>query len=101
MLEGLSELQVALMLVGAAAVGFCAGRFGAGASPDQAHYKRLSQEAAAQDFARLSPAAQGDVDRFVAEGRAIEAVKLVRAALNTGLYEAKQIVDLRRPAITR
>lgn len=96
MLEGLSGFQVLLLLIGAAAAGFYVGRMNLGQSHDQARHKRLAQEAATQDFARLSPATQGEVDRFVAAGETIDAIKLIRAALNTGLYEAKQIVDLRK-----
>jgi ribosomal protein L7/L12 len=97
MFESFTDLQIWLVLAGAAAVGFCGGRLSASASP-KAHerYERLAQEAAAADFARLSPAAQAEVDRLAAQGKIFDAVKLIRAALNVGLCESKQIVDLRK-----
>lgn len=99
MFEAFTETQIWLLLAGAAAAGFSAGRMSSSAPPEaQERYKRMAQEAAAQDFARLSPAAQAEVDRLAAAGQTFDAVKLIRAALNVGLYEGKQVVDLRKRA---
>jgi len=97
MFEGLADFQVWLLLAAAAAVGFYAGRLSAGASPEaQTRYRRMAEEAATQDFTRLPPTAQTEVDRLAAAGKTIAAVKLVRAALGLDLYEAKQVVDQRK-----
>jgi ribosomal protein L7/L12 len=91
------SLSLWALLAGIAAIGFYAGRLSAAATPQAlARYRDLARTVAAQDFARLSPAAQAEVDHLVAAGKTIAAVKFVRAALNLGLYEAKLIIDQRK-----
>jgi hypothetical protein len=102
MFEDLSSLHIWLLIVGAGMIGFCAGRLSRGASlEDWARYKRVREEEAARDFARLSAAAQAEVDRLIGARKTAEAIKLIRAALYVGLYEAKQIVDQRKRAGSR
>ena len=96
MFDVLSDWQMWLLIIGVAIAAFLAGRSSANASPEAHERKRLAQEEAARNFKRLSKATQARVDSLLAERKTIDAVKLIRAELNTGLYEAKQIVDLRK-----
>jgi ribosomal protein L7/L12 len=97
MFEDFSTLQIWLLIAGAAVIGFQAGRMSGSASPEaRARYKHIAAEEAARDFARLPATAQAEIDRLTAAGKTVDAIKLIRAALNTGLYEAKQIVDQRK-----
>jgi ribosomal protein L7/L12 len=97
MLESLSEAQVWLLFAAAIAAAFYLGRVTAGGPPQaRARLHQLARVAAAEDFRRLPAERQAEVDRLVAAGKIIDAVKLIRATLDLGLYEAKQIVDLRK-----
>jgi Ribosomal protein L7/L12 C-terminal domain len=44
-------------------------------------------------FPGLSPQAQGEIGALVAQGKKIEAIKLVRAQTGMGLKDAKNLVD--------
>jgi len=96
MFEGLSNTQIWLIMAGVAVVAFLAGRWGASTSSEAIERRHIAEEQAARDFARLSGTTRTEVDRLVGAGKMIEAIKLIRAELNTGLYEAKQVADLRR-----
>jgi ribosomal protein L7/L12 len=101
--DGFTAFQIWLIIAAVFAAGIYVGRISADASPaSRAHLKRLAREEAARNFAGLSRDTQAEIDRLATQGKIIDAVKLVRKALNTGLYEAKQIVDQRRrPAAHR
>ena len=102
MFDGLSVIQTWLFIVGVAVIAFIAGRRSASASPEALERRRIAEEEAARNFARLSSATRAEVDRLLADRKTVDAIKLIRAELNTGLYEAKQIVDRRkRSASTR
>jgi ribosomal protein L7/L12 len=103
MFDGFTDFQIWLIIVGVFAAGIYIGRVTADASSgSRAHLKRLAREEAVRNFSELSRDTQAEIDRLTADGKIIDAVKLVRKALNTGLYEAKQIVDQRRyPAARR
>jgi hypothetical protein len=96
MFQDLSTMEIWLLIAWAAVIGFYAGRRSAVPSEVRARAKLMAQEEAAQGFARLTPDSQAEVDRLLGEGRTVEAVKLIRAALSTDLYTAKQIVDQRK-----
>ena len=96
MFDGLSDMQMWLLILGVAVAAFVAGRRSASASPEALERKRAAQEEAAKTFTRLSTTTRAEVDRLLAEGKTVEAIKLMRAELNTGLYEAKQVVDQRK-----
>lgn len=101
MFEDLSSFQIWLIVAATFGTGFALGRSTADASSaSRTHITRLIREEASRNFAQLSSDTQAEVDRLAAEGKIIDAVKLVRVALNTGLYEAKQIVDQRKRAAT-
>jgi len=102
MFEDFSSFQIWLLIAAAFAAGFYLGRSSSDASSSsRAQTKRLIREEAARGFGQLSTAQQAEVNRLAAAGEIIDAVKYVRMALNTGLYEAKQIIDERRRNIPR
>lgn len=93
-------------LVAAAIVGFIVGRITAAAGdPVRAEAKkRRKQEdarSAQADLDRLPRHVRTEVEKLLADGRIIEAVRDVRAALGLGLKEAKDVVDLLRATIER
>jgi len=97
MLEELSALQIWLLVGGAVAVGFFAGRTSVGPDMEaRERYRLVAKDAAVHNFELLTSAEQAEVDRLAANGKIVDAVKLVRGALRTGLEEAKEIVDGRR-----
>jgi hypothetical protein len=96
MFEGLSETEIWLLFAAAIAVSFYWGRATGGSTEAQAQRRELARTAAEEDFRRMPAAQQSEVDRLVAAGRIIDAVKLIRATLHLGLYEAKHIADLRK-----
>ena len=49
---------------------------------------------AADMLALLPPETRSEIDTLVADDRKIEAIRVCRAALNLGLIDAKEIVDL-------
>ena len=95
MFDGLSVPE-ALLLISVALAAFIAGRLSARNSPEALESRRIAEEQAARNFTRLSTTTRTEVDRLLAEGKTVEAIKLMRAELNTGLYEAKQIADQRK-----
>jgi regulator of protease activity HflC (stomatin/prohibitin superfamily) len=97
MFDGLSVPE-SLLLISVALAAFIAGRLSARQSPEALERKRITEAEAARNFTRLSTTTRAEVDRLLAEGKTIEAIKLMRAELNTGLYEAKQIADQRKRA---
>ena len=97
MLEGLSITEIWL-LIGVAVAAFIAGRLSARHSPEALERRRLAEEEAARNFTRLSTTTRAEVDRLLTDGKTVEAIRLMRAELNTGLYEAKQIIDQRKRA---
>lgn len=96
MFDVFSDMQMWLLILGIAVAAFVAGRLSASRSPEALAHKRLTEEEAARNFTRLSTATRGEVDRLLADGKTVEAIKLMRAELSAGLYEAKQIVDQRK-----
>jgi ribosomal protein L7/L12 len=97
MFDGMTEREIWMLLLAAIAVAFYLGRVSAGGSAEtRARDRRVTQETAAVDFARLPQDTQSEVDRLLSAGKTIEAVKVVRQTLSTGLYEAKQIIDARK-----
>jgi len=100
MFEGLSDSQIWMLIAGVAVVAFMAGRRSAKVSPESFELRLKAEQEAAQNFSRLSGAMQREVDRLLADGKMIEAIKLIRAELNTGLYEAKQVVDQRKRSMS-
>lgn len=90
-----------LHLLAFAIVGFIAGRISARAgdprrSADKKQQQRTAARTAQQNLDRLSPRVRAEVETLLADGRIIEAVRDVRAALSLGLKEAKDVVDLLR-----
>jgi ribosomal protein L7/L12 len=95
MFDDLSVTQIWLIAAVAVAA-FILGRMTAGSASERARSKLIAEQEASRNSARLSSVTGAEVDRLLADGKMIEAIKLIRAELNTGLYEAKQIVDLRK-----
>lgn len=97
MLEGLSGQDVLGLLAATAALFFYFGRATAKASRGaQAKAQRFDQQSAADAFAGLPTTTQTQIDQLIAARKTIDAIKAVRTASGLGLYEAKQIVDLRK-----
>ena len=94
MFDDLTATQIWISAAVAVAA-FILGRVSVGSPSERARSTLMAEEEASRTYARLSSSARAEVDRLLADGRMIEAVKLIRAELNTGLYEAKQAVDLR------
>jgi ribosomal protein L7/L12 len=79
--------------IGAALViGFIVGRMSAGGGSGETPEQR--RQTTETNLARLSPGARAGVDSALARRNKIEAVKIVRAELNTGLRDSKDVVDL-------
>jgi ribosomal protein L7/L12 len=97
MFEHVSEAQIWILFAAAVAIAFYWGRASAGHPAEaRARLMQLARAAAAEDFRRLPDDRQAEVDRLIAAGKIVAAVKLIRATLGVGLYEAKQVVDLRK-----
>lgn len=97
MLDGLTGEDVLGLLLATAAISFCLGRTTAKMRVGiMAETKRINRQSATDAFADFPQETQTEVDRLVAAGKTIDAVKAVRKASGLGLYEAKQIVDLRK-----
>lgn len=87
-----------LILAAAAYIAFMAGRASAGRreSPEEREMRRMREgERAADAFASLSPSVQTDVDRLLAAGKKIEAIKLIREQTGMGLKESKEAAEQR------
>ena len=95
MFDDLSVTEIWL-LIGVAVAAFIAGRFSARHSPEALERRRIAEEEATRNFTRLSTTTRAEIDRLLADGKTVEAIRVIRAELNTGLYEAKQIVDQRK-----
>lgn len=101
MFDGLTDMQMWLLIVGVAVAAFVVGRLSTSASPEALERKRIAHEEAARNFKRLQKHTQAEVDALVADRKMVAAIKLIRAELNTGLFEAKQIVDLRKRSVSQ
>lgn len=75
------------------------GEGGGGGESRQARRLRETEEATAA-LAALDLSKQADLDRLIADGRIIDAVKLLREATGMGLYESKLAVDERRKSVS-
>lgn len=81
---------------------FMIGRASAGRreSPEEREMRRMREgESAADAFASLSPSVQTDVDRLLAAGKKIEAIKLIREQTGMGLKESKDAAEHRQSEI--
>jgi ribosomal protein L7/L12 len=90
-----------LHLIAAALVGFITGRIVAAANDpgrkaDPKQQPRREAASAETNRDRLPPHVRSAIAKLLADGRIIEAVRDVRAALGIGLKEAKDVVDLMR-----
>lgn len=61
--------------------------------------RRREVDEAATALSALEPSKLADVDRLLARGKIIDAVRLVRTETGMGLYESKLAVDQRRAVI--
>lgn len=98
---GINWLVVAVIAFGAFILGRASARGGDGGGESrQARRLRESEEATAA-FAALDLSKQADIDRLIADGRIIDAVKLLRESTGMGLYESKLAIDERRRNVSK
>lgn len=97
-MESLTSNQMWLLLIAVAGVAFILGRAtAAGANAeDRAEREMRERQEAERLFASMSPDAQQEVDALIADGKTIQAVKIVRENSGADLREAKKAVDMRR-----
>lgn len=100
-MENLDQTQILLLLAAVAGVAFMIGRStaGGGNAEDRAEREMRERQEAERLFASLPPEVQQEVDALIAEGRTIEAVKLIRENSGADLKEAKKAVDMRRASM--
>lgn len=101
MLEDLGQTELLILFAAVAGAAFLVGRAtGGGGSPeDRAERRMRERQEAERLFSGLPPEVQQDVDARLANGKTIEAVKIVRENSGAGLKEAKQAVDYRRASM--
>jgi hypothetical protein len=97
----LAQLWLLIAGIAIGAIGaFIAGRTSVSIPPEAlARYERIAEEEAARYFTRLSDSTQAEVDRLLVARKTAHAIKLIRAELNVGLYDAKVIVDQRKRSV--
>ncbi|MBB5518319.1 hypothetical protein [Amphiplicatus metriothermophilus] len=88
------------VLAAVAIVAYLVGRMsGAGSPEDRAERRMRERQEAENAFSNMAPSAQQEIDRLIAEGRMLEAIKRFREETGLGLKESRDAIDYRRAAI--
>jgi len=95
-MESFEPYQLWLVMAAVAYVGFLLGRATKGASPEERQRQRMVEEQEIETaMAGLDASKLAEVDRLMADGKKIEAIKILREATGLGLKLSKMAVERR------
>ncbi|MEM9704893.1 MAG: hypothetical protein AAF850_02315 [Pseudomonadota bacterium] len=95
-MEELLSVPLPVLLVGVAVIAFSLGRAVGRGEADEKGPSLADYESTSNAYADMASSTQEEVDRLVAKGKTISAVKLLREQSGVDLRTAKKLVDARR-----